>query len=336
MNNRVNNTQISNNFDYHILASEQRSLVQQKTKEIKARLKRSAQDIWEIGQKLSEVRSQLAYGHFDKWLKAEFGWSRRTAYNFIKVYEAFPERATIAQVSMAASALYQLSSPSIPKEVKEEFIKKAKDGEKITRENIRQALKSEQPSLLNTVDTKQEEVDPQQQIISIIPQYTSEIDSLSPEKQAEEPVVENSTDIFSLEAEFWSQGWYSLGEKHCLFYGDTASPQFYDIIPRVDLAIAVTSIDWDHDWLIDKAENLLVLKEAFLQKESISQVISLFSEQGDTILFPWLPDEKMIDSAHKLGRIIVAGDSILERCQKAIACSKLTIEPILVPKKTEN
>jgi hypothetical protein len=333
MNKRVNNTQISNNFDYDILESEQRSLVQQKTKEIKARLKRSAQDIWEIGQKLSEVRSQLAYGHFDKWLKAEFGWSRRTAYNFIKVYEAFPERATIAQVSIAASALYQLSSPSTPKEVKEEFIKKAKDGEKITRENIRKALKQEQSSLINPVATKQEEnVDSKQKIISIIRQHTSVINPLSQEKRTEEP-VENSTDLFSLETEFWSKGWYSLGEKHCFFYGDTASPQFYDIIPRVTLAIAVTSIDWDHDWLIDKAENLLVLKESFLQKESISTLISLFSEQGDTVLFPWLPDEKIIDSTHKLGRIIIAGDSILKRCQKAIAISKLTIKPILVPKR---
>ena len=333
MKNRVNNIQVLNDFDYNILNSEQRSIVQQKTKEIKDRLKRSAQDIWEIGQKLSEVRSQLAYGHFDKWLKVEFGWSRRTAYNFIKVYEAFPERATIAQVLIAASALYQLSSPSTAKEVREEFIKKAKDGEKVTREDIRQALKQEQSSSINAVATKQEEnVDSKQQIISIIPKATSVIKPLAKEKQTEES-VENSTNIFSLESELWSKGWYSLGKQHFLFYGDTASPQFYEVIPQVTLAIAITSIDWDHDWLIDKVENLLVLEESFLKKESISTLISLFSNPGDTVLFPWLSNEKMIDSAHKLGRIIVAGDSVLKRCQKAIAISKLTIEPILVPKK---
>ncbi len=333
MNNRVNNTQIINDFDYNILESEQRSIVQQKTQEIKERLKRSAQDIWEIGQKISEVRSQISYGHFDKWLKVEFGWSRRTAYNFIQVYEAFPERATVAQVSMAASALYQLSSPSIPKEVREEFIKKAKDGEKVTRENIRQALKSEQSSSINTVVTKQQgNFDSKQQIISIIPKATSAIKLLVKDKLTQES-VEFSTDTFSFESELSSKGWYSLGKQHFLFYGDTAAPEFYEIIPQVTLAIAITSSDWDHDWLIDKVENLLILKESFLKKESISTLISLFSNPGDIVLFPWLADEKMIDSAHKLGRIIVAGDSILKRCQKAIAISKLTIEPILVPKK---
>ncbi|MGL5793762.1 MAG: DUF3102 domain-containing protein [Waterburya sp.] len=333
MNNRVDNTQIINNFDYNILESEQRLIVQQKTQEIKEGLKRSAQDIWEIGQKISEVRSQISYGHFDKWLKVEFGWSRRTAYNFIQVYEAFPERATVAQVNIAASALYQLSSPSIPKEVRKEFIKKAKEGEKVTRENIRKALKQEQSSSINTVATKQEgNADSKQQIISIVPKATSAIKLLVKEKQTQES-VDNSTDIFSFESELCLKSWYELGKLHFLFYGDTASPEFYETIPQVSLAIAITSIDWDHDWLIDKAENLLILKESFLEKESISTLISLFSEPGDMILFPWLPDENMIDSAHKLGRIIVAGDPILKRCQKAIAISKLTIEPILVPKK---
>jgi hypothetical protein len=72
-------------FDYEILDSEQRQVIQQRTGEIKERLRRSAQDIWEIGQKLADVRSRLKHGHFETWLKAEFGWSRRTAYNFINV-----------------------------------------------------------------------------------------------------------------------------------------------------------------------------------------------------------------------------------------------------------
>lgn len=324
MKNKLKNNQISNSFDYDILELEQRSIVKQRTEEIKERLKRSAQDIWEIGQKLFEVRSELAYGQFDSWLKAEFGWSRRTAYNFVKVYEAFPERATVAQVSIAASALYQLSSPSTPKQVREEFIQKAKDGEKITRKDIRLAAKQEKPSpSLNTTVTKPEKTTTsQQQIISIIPQATKAIKTLAEQSQQSDDF------IGSLEPELQSQGWYSLGEQHFLFYGDTASPQFYQNIPEADLAIAITSSDWDHDWLVDKVENLLLLKESFLQTKSLSTLISLLCKPGGTVLFPWLPDENMIDSAHKLGRIIVAGDPVLERCQNAIAKSKLTLKLI--------
>ncbi|MFN6571994.1 DUF3102 domain-containing protein [Dendronalium sp. ChiSLP03b] len=64
-------------FDYEILDDKQRIVIQQRTGEIKERLRRSAQDIWEIGQKLADVRSRLKHGQFETWLKAEFGWSRR-------------------------------------------------------------------------------------------------------------------------------------------------------------------------------------------------------------------------------------------------------------------
>jgi hypothetical protein len=85
MNNPKKQLEYKSSFDYQILDSQPRSLVQQKTEEIRKRLKRSAQDIWEIGQKLVEVREQLNHGQFEAWIKAEFGWSRRTAYNFISV-----------------------------------------------------------------------------------------------------------------------------------------------------------------------------------------------------------------------------------------------------------
>ncbi len=330
MKNKIKDNQISNNFDYDILGSEQRSIVKQRTEEIKERLKRSAQDIWEIGQKLFEVRSKLAYGQFDSWLKAEFGWSRRTAYNFVKVYEAFPERATVAQVSIAASALYQLSSPSTPKKVREDFIQRAKDGEKITRQDIRSASKQQKSSSLDTVIKSAAVTDTKQQIVSIIPQSIGFIEpsaKIKPSQKGSEVIDD------SVKAKIQTEGWYILEDKHFLFYGDTASKQFYQVIPQVALTIAITSNDWDHDWLIDKSENLVVLQESFFLQKSISTFISLLSKPGDIVLFPWLPDQNIIELTHKLNRIIVAGDSMIERCQKAIAKSKLTVELISVPKK---
>ncbi len=323
MKNKIKDRQIDHSFDYDILGSEQRLVVKQRTEEIKERLKRSAQDIWEIGQKLFEVRSQLAYGQFDSWLTTEFGWSRRTAYNFVRVYEAFPERATVAQVSIAASALYQLSSPSTPQKVREDFIQRAKDGEKITRQDIRSASKQQKsPSLDNAIESA-EVTQAKQQIVSIIPQS---IDFVEPPKESE--VIEDSVN-----SKIQTEGWYSLEGKHFLFYGDTATAQFYQAIPQVALTIAITSNDWDHDWLIDKSDNLVVLKESFFLPKSISNLISLLSKPGDIVLFPWLPDQNIIELTHRLDRVIVAGDSMIERCRKASAKSKLTVELISVPKR---
>ena len=100
-------------FDYASLELVQQQHIQQKTVEIKERLRCSAQDIWEIGQRLVAVRSHLKHGQFDNWLKAEFGWSRRTAYNFISIYETFDKSATVAQMNATTSALYLMAAPSL-------------------------------------------------------------------------------------------------------------------------------------------------------------------------------------------------------------------------------
>ena len=46
---------ISSLFDYDSLEMSQRSIIQQRTGEIRERLRRSAQDVCEIGEKLSEI-----------------------------------------------------------------------------------------------------------------------------------------------------------------------------------------------------------------------------------------------------------------------------------------
>ena len=100
-------------FDYEILSPPKRNVVQKCTGEIKERLCRTAQDVWEVGQKLVEVRSQLEHGQFEMWLSAEFGWSRRTAYDFINVYEAFGENTNFARLDIATSALYKLAANAL-------------------------------------------------------------------------------------------------------------------------------------------------------------------------------------------------------------------------------
>ena len=62
-------------FDYASLNPETRIVIQQRTNEIKTLIQRAAQDIFEIGQKLVEVKAKLGHGHFRSWLKAEFEWS---------------------------------------------------------------------------------------------------------------------------------------------------------------------------------------------------------------------------------------------------------------------
>lgn len=119
------------NFDYAGLSNETQIVVQQHTREIKSLLRRTAQDIFDIGQKLLEVKAQLGHGHFRTWLKAEFDWSIWTATKFMQVADKF-KCVKFTHLDIAPSALYELAAPSTPDVVRSEAIERALGGETIT------------------------------------------------------------------------------------------------------------------------------------------------------------------------------------------------------------
>lgn len=332
-------------FDYTLLSSAKRKHIQNQTGEIRARLRRTAQDIWEIGQRLTDVRSQLKHGQFDAWIKAEFGWSRRTAYNFLSVYEAFPESANFAQVDIAVSALYLMAAPSTSPKLRNQILERAQQGEKITRKLLRQAMgdQSQNKNQANRAEARSGEgivsvasesgtdleVSPQQ-IVALIPKGASaQISSAdrfsSPAASSTVAPLHHSSLRTTLAPKTLQSGWHNLGEQHRLFFGDTASPQFFADLPHASLILAITSSDWAHDWVIEKTDSAIVLSEAALAELSLSQVISTFSKPGEIVVFPWLPDAEMIAIAYQLGRIVVAGDVDPQRCTQAMAQFEVTL-----------
>ncbi|NJM90267.1 MAG: DUF3102 domain-containing protein [Hydrococcus sp. RU_2_2] len=127
---------VSSSFDYTALDIDTASFVRQQTGEIHELVRRSAQDIFEIGQKLIQVKEKLGHGNFRNWLIAEFDWNERTAQNFMNVARQFKSE-TVAHLPLAATALYILSAPSTPAEIREEAIARAQGGEPITKKKRR-------------------------------------------------------------------------------------------------------------------------------------------------------------------------------------------------------
>ncbi|MEB2351839.1 MAG: DNA N-6-adenine-methyltransferase [Burkholderiaceae bacterium] len=137
-------------FDYSHLDPETRIVVRQKTDELKTLLRAAAQNIFDIGARLTEVRDQLRHnreGGFEGWLSAEFGMSPRTAYRFINVFEQFSNSANLAELDIAASALYLLAAPSTPDDARQEALRRAEDGERITHHTAQQLVKGSEPEL---------------------------------------------------------------------------------------------------------------------------------------------------------------------------------------------
>lgn len=124
--------EVAQSFNYAALDTETRIVVQQRTSEIKERLRDAARATWEVGQKLVDVRNCLEYGQFNLWLKTEFQWSRSTAYNYINIFESFGSCPNFGQLDIAISALYLLAAPSTPETAREEALERAVEGETIS------------------------------------------------------------------------------------------------------------------------------------------------------------------------------------------------------------
>ncbi len=301
---------LSTYFNYDSLDHNHRLIIQQHTGEIRKRLRRSAQDIWEIGQRLADVRSRLKYGQFLGWLKAEFGWSQRTAYNFINVYEAFGDKfENLANVDIATSILYQLAAPSVPEKLRSQLLASAMEGEKITHKGFKSAIKQHKQ-----VPETQSPPSAKPEIISIIPKEA---------KPAEVALDALPTPLASI-----NPGWYRLEDKHKIFCGDTASKGFIESAPQAKLAVAVTHQDWAHDWLVDQADSVVILPVEDCTVKLFEQLLTLLSSSGDKVIFPWLPLPKMIAIAHNLGREVYAGDPSSDRCKMAISSLNLVPERI--------
>ena len=308
--------QVSTFFDYDSLDQAHRLIVQEHTGEIRKRLRRSAQDVWEIGQRLADVRSRLKRGQFLAWLKVEFGWSQRTAYNFINVYETFGDRfAKLANLDIATSVLYQIASPSVPEELRTQVLRSAAAGEKVTNKAIKSAIKqSKQPEAAEKQLPSQDFSVSKPEIITIIPKSVEAVNS---------PLGDSVSPVITVKL-----GWYQLDAKHVLFCGDTASKAFVEAAPQAKLAVAVTTHDWAHDWLVDQADSMVVVSEEEFTLSTLEQLLNLLSSSGDTVIFPWLPLPEMLAVGNRLGRVIYAGDAKSRRCQAAIAASGLKAEEI--------
>ena len=123
-------------FDYAALPVAVALKAQLAANSIKLRLKRTVEDIIEIGRELTAVKDELPHGQFLPWIEAEFEMSERTAYNFMDVAGKFGDKvATVA--SFSSKVLYALSAPSTPDAVIDKAVAKAESGDKVTVADVK-------------------------------------------------------------------------------------------------------------------------------------------------------------------------------------------------------
>lgn len=109
-------------FDYASLDAATAIFVEQQTGEIRILMRRTAQDIVEIGRRLISIKEKLGHGYFLKWLVTEFDGHRDTANKFMQVAKEFGNVEMSKISTFEISALYRLAAPSTPQAARDEAI----------------------------------------------------------------------------------------------------------------------------------------------------------------------------------------------------------------------
>jgi Protein of unknown function (DUF3102) len=330
----VQGTKNHTQFDYDILSPQKRASIQKTTIEIKESLRKTVRTVWETGKKLVEVRSQVETSQFNLWLKAEFDWSRRTAYNFISVYEAFPEfsNANFSQINISISALYLLAAPSIHQATRNKIIDQALSGEYISHKVIQKAMEEVKSKQNNTCALPSSSIN---ESTPLTDSLQSEIESLIPElhddiakyKKSELKAV-TSTPIYGSSIKTYSglrPAWNLVKKDLSLFWGDTASLRFIENLPQDAFVLAIPSNKWHHEWLLSKSRNFIILHQPTIKKELLKSLLSAMSIDGKAIIFPWLPDWRMLRLALDLNIQVYAGDPDLKRCENTLSKLDLNV-----------
>ena len=110
----------------------------EKTAKVKILTGQVAQNIMEIGKTLLEVQENLPRGEFSNWLENEINYSKRTAYNFMKVAREFADVQPVAQLGIRKL----LALTGIEEEEREKVINDY-DLETMTAKQVEEIVKEE-------------------------------------------------------------------------------------------------------------------------------------------------------------------------------------------------
>lgn len=134
---------ILDRLDYSALEAEIIQQVQASAERIRQMVKRTLEVLILVGEELRAVKQALPHGGFGPWLRAEFGWTERTARNFMIVAERFgPKSEMISDLRIDPTAAYLLAAPSAPEEASAFAVQRAQNGERITVAAAKQILDS--------------------------------------------------------------------------------------------------------------------------------------------------------------------------------------------------
>ncbi|MGL6343774.1 MAG: hypothetical protein ACRC80_32100, partial [Waterburya sp.] len=291
----------------------------------------------------------LGHGQYRKWIKAEFNWGKSTANSFENVAKQF---AGVQNLDVfAASALYELAAPSTHEAARQEAIALAQAGEKISYkaakeikrkykdklaksqlEPTQKSLPFEASHLNSAVEINKQVGDEDLSITSDLAENSAlSLQQLDQQKiiDIDPSVVEEQSEV-SLNIEVsQSEHWWKLGNHH-LYCGNPNSQQFQSKLPnRIALAVAFpATADWSWGNLESKINSCLTLFSSYedvdlkLFREMLRNVLELYTDGQETVLFAFVPDPALLLLADSLDCQCFMAENDEKLCQAVIQAWK--------------
>lgn len=94
----------------------------------------------ETGKDLLKAKAMLKHGEFGPWLKSNFGWSAKTAQNYMNAARLAEKNEKVALLKPAAAMA--LAAPSTPEAVKAEVLADLDAGNIATLEEVRAKIRA--------------------------------------------------------------------------------------------------------------------------------------------------------------------------------------------------
>jgi hypothetical protein len=91
-----------------------------------------------VGDSLTKIKTRLPHGMFGKWLSAEFGWTERTAQNYMSAAALASKCETVSV--LRPKTLYLLAAPATPEPVRQAVIDRFNAGEVIPDRAIKEMV----------------------------------------------------------------------------------------------------------------------------------------------------------------------------------------------------
>jgi hypothetical protein len=180
------------------VAPQQQQRLAEIAQSIRARHRRVCAEIFETGRELIEAKSIVGHGTWLGWLRSEFNWNKRTAQDYMLVYERFKDAdEEFMSLDLTMRVLAKLASPSTHEAVRDAMIDKAKAKEAITRERIGKAIKEAKAEISPELSTKEpvkkpEVLPPPRPSVSFTfePDVCHRLKDITPDSQPTPPSIE--------------------------------------------------------------------------------------------------------------------------------------------------